>query len=610
MESKKNLNQPEDMYNNFDAPEYLKPEAKEPVSVNSQGPNPQINGSEILPPAHIIENKPKTRPKLNFNFKKIVVISIPAFLGALLLGVLIYSFAFVGDFYWLRDLAGRGIAKDPSVAVSNSFKKMADLKSYESSSSSTFSATVLDQEFAIKFSSQDKIDNKNELASSELKLKELSFPETDDMPPFVNNLNGATGELELITTKDQIYFKTPSFNDKWYLFDPASLSVPTGAFKNKEVPQGFQSVAGIMTTQQDFQLNTFESMAKSLKSAKREKDDPINKLPAYHFKYEIDLLKELKENEQFKDMPAFQVTILESFISKYVTFSSDVWISKKDFTVLKQETNFDIKANGEDFGQEGIYKLKMNSSILYNNLDQEIKITKPEDATKFDEAAITELYAVFLAKTPEEAQLILNNFKREQDMKTIREALEKYREKNNSYPIETDDSKDGNFMNTLFTGGFLKVYPKDPLHPDYYYQYVSTDGQIYSLTVAMQTPSGDLIVDFGSSYEEPQVLTNGSSSWSQAQKNASSVTTALVTYNDDCLAYPTSATTVTALSGGGGELTGDSSCDPANQTYAGSLPENTADIRYVYTSNGDTFSLTVTQSSSNKTYTCTEDGCN
>lgn len=98
-----------------------------------------------------------------------------------------------------------------------------------------------------------------------------------------------------------------------------------------------------------------------------------------------------------------------------------------------------------------------------------------------------------------------------------------------------------------------------------------------------------------------------------AQSAAKSVTTALVSYNDDCDGYPTAAGDVAALSGGGGTLAGTASCDPASETYAGDLPEDSnanGNINYTYASGGTSFTLTVVQTTPARTYTCTENGCN
>lgn len=489
----------DDLTPQFDSPEHLESTSTQPSTSEIQTPPTtpsSVNNGEILPPTEHLDQVSKPKRKLNFTFKKISIIA--GIILVLIPGIGIASYsAYKGDTYWLRDLVGKGIPKDPTEAVKKSIEKMANLKSYESSTNSSFSATVLESDFSFKLTSEDKVNNSDELVGSVIKIKDFTFPEEDDMPPAVKDLNGASGEAEIIASKEQVYFKTPALNDKWYIIDPASLSVPTSAFKNQDFAKDFQAVAGASVQNDGFQTTSFEDMSKSIKSAQRLEDDSIGKSPAYHYKIEVDILKVLEENENFKDVPGFQLEVIKAFISKYITFNSEVWISKKDFSILKQATKFDIKADAKDFGQEGIYKFKMESTISYSNFDQNININKPEGAEAFDENTILELVALMQAETPQEAEMLKHNLKRDQDMQLVKGALEKYYEKNSAYPVATDDSADGTFLQELIENSYLEKQVKDPLHPEYYYLYVSEDGLTYSLTVAMETPDGDLIVDFG-----------------------------------------------------------------------------------------------------------------
>lgn len=91
-----------------------------------------------------------------------------------------------------------------------------------------------------------------------------------------------------------------------------------------------------------------------------------------------------------------------------------------------------------------------------------------------------------------------------QAMKSITEALERYFEKNNCYPSSDgqgtggwDTPGDGDFINALTTGGFLKRDFKDPKTNDYYgnyryYRYGAVDskGCFYVLGVVDMETTG------------------------------------------------------------------------------------------------------------------------
>jgi hypothetical protein len=84
---------------------------------------------------------------------------------------------------------------------------------------------------------------------------------------------------------------------------------------------------------------------------------------------------------------------------------------------------------------------------------------------------------------------ITNDQQRKADLASIKEALEKYKLDNGSYPVSstTDKTNDpsGVLMKTLVPK-YLATLPVDPADPQYYYGYKSADGATFELTCVIE----------------------------------------------------------------------------------------------------------------------------
>ncbi len=87
-----------------------------------------------------------------------------------------------------------------------------------------------------------------------------------------------------------------------------------------------------------------------------------------------------------------------------------------------------------------------------------------------------------------------NDSTRKADLKNIKDALKKYYQANQSYPVATTSQKtlDPSCVLTILVPNDLAKLPVDPLSPTYYYSYTS-DGKTFELTAVLEDktdPSG------------------------------------------------------------------------------------------------------------------------
>jgi hypothetical protein len=128
-----------------------------------------------------------------------------------------------------------------------------------------------------------------------------------------------------------------------------------------------------------------EQNAKIFKITKNLPEEKINGANSYHFQYSVDtneiknysiLSREVKEN---KPLSQSEKDELSKSFDQVTPLSGDIWIGKSDYFVYKitAKTQLSLGANIAE----------INSSLIFKNYNQPIKVEKPEKVFTFPELA-------------------------------------------------------------------------------------------------------------------------------------------------------------------------------------------------------------------------------
>ena len=397
-----------------------------------------------------------------------------------------------GDVYWIRDLLGFGLPKDPVKAVEKVSQNMSKVKSYKSDLGANLTLEADNEKITGSLTGSENTDKSKNESSLELSIKDLNLPEsssTDQLKPFLKDLK-EKGKVSLITTEKEVYFKTDFLEGKWHRID---LNTYLNPAKTSESEKGFSGMAAAAILGDTAGKTGFEEMGKYIKSAEKLKDEKIKRENVYHYLLKLDLVKAIDEDEEFKSIPDFQKEMVKTFVNKYIDIKMDFYVSKKNLLLSKQSVGLDIKVNMADFGSSGIFKFKFSLEGNFKDIDKPVSIEKPQDYTDFDQKTLKDLLGPAAGQglcegancTSLGSQEKIRDSRRKGDLRQIQTALEQYADDNNgNYPAITDDSKDGVFLQVL-TPNYLAKTPVDPSHPTYYYKYVS-DGKTYTLTCILE----------------------------------------------------------------------------------------------------------------------------
>ena len=439
-------------------------------------PSPGL-GPEKHPESQIIHRAPKPKIHLWLYLASSIFVLLLA-----IAGISLYK----GDIYWIRDLLGFGLPKDPIKAIEKVNQNMSKVKTYKNSIDAKLNFSLDQDKLSGTLTGNGETDKANGGSKLNLKIKDVAIPETllggtkIDTKTIEKSL-----DFSIVTTKNEIYFKTPLLDDKWHKVNLTNLIAPDklSNVNENEASKGVPQLLSAVIYSEGVEKTGIEEFSKYVKSAQKLNDEKVNEEGAYHYSYEMDLIKTLEEDENFKKMPDFQKEVLKNFLSKYITLKADAWVSKKNLLFAKEKVSLDVKINGEDFGGSGILKFNVELSEEYKDIDKSVSIEKPKDAIDFDVNKF--IGSFYQGGIPGGSSASINDARRKADLKQIQAALEMYAEDNKgAYPALTDDSRDGSFL-AILQPKYLSKVPIDPAHPNYYYKYES-DGKKHKLTCVLE----------------------------------------------------------------------------------------------------------------------------
>ena len=369
--------------------------------------------------------------------KKIVIATVGLLVA---LGVSFGGISFVkGDMYWARDLAGFGVPKNPKSAVEKAFRNLDSQKS--SSQKITGEVEVSgDSTAPISLSAQisGDEDRANSKSQANIKIK-MADQET---------------EMDVIVDGDKVFAKSSQLfgSGEW--------------ISNEEEIKGIGSKLGVggglVSGDLSGKLQTNRSSAlKYIKSVKKAGEEKVAGVPSYHYVSEIDLGSLLDESVG-NGGGVLSNPLVASFLDG-VSVKADFYVEKKRIILNKAVITFETKTE--------LINAKGTLAFAFSNFGADFNIKAPEVKTDDGQTQTQEQKRDAVRKT---------------DFAKIKEALAKYKEANGQYPVLTDDSKDGSFMKVLLDGKYISVVPLDPLHPQYYYKYVSADGTRFELTGVLE----------------------------------------------------------------------------------------------------------------------------
>jgi hypothetical protein len=391
--------------------------------------------------------------------------------------------AFKGDFYWIRDLVGMGIPSDPQKAIKRAESNTAKLESYKTNLEMGISGNIEETEFKVSTNIDISEKPKDKKAQIKLNSINLDIPKEMTAGTDIGEINSAMAGVEAISDNNTVYVKVPSVNESWYEIDQSSIEgiqelnnfIPAAFSKETENKENPLTAAVVYAaTSGEEKSNIYNYLTK----IKKVKDEKVDGKSAYHYQAEIDIVKAMGGTA---GMPSEY----GEFVNKYLKSTVDIWVTKKEMVFAKMSLSFNIDMDLSDFGATGKMKFSINLDMKMSDFNKDLTITIPTDAKKFDEKIFQDMIE---GKSVDVADS--RNVQRKSDMELLKTALEAYYADNNSYPITTADSKNGDFITELLDDKYLASAIKDPSHPNYYYSYTSTDGKSYTLTYVEETDSG------------------------------------------------------------------------------------------------------------------------
>ncbi|NTU69678.1 hypothetical protein HGB13_02545 [bacterium] len=456
----------------------------------------QVNPSQPMQPANAVQDPfaqtnqpqvplmPDTNVHMGGTGKKFLnwKIAVAGVVGAIVLiigGVSLVK----GDFYWMRDILGMGIPSDAKKAISKASSNMDKLDNLKES---------LNLELTGNFDNKDMkmamdLDASVKKDTAHIKFNSLSVDIPKDVSGAVDvsKINESMAGLEVISDDGTGYIKIPSLNDSWYKVDQSSLENFQDI--NNLVPAVFsqetdEKSTNPLTAAVAYAVESTETQSELtnyVKNIKKVKDEKIDGKSSYHYQGELDVAKAMESSGSASSSE------FSSFADKYLKTKVDIYITKKEILFSKMSITLDFNMDLSEFGGTGSITVGMKMDAKMKDYNKGVSIDIPTDAKKFDEKMFEDIMGGKTVDTTDS-----RNTQRESDAKIVESALEAYYADNNSYPVITADSKNGEFLKELVDGKYLASPVKDPSHPTYYYSYTSTDGKGYTLTYVEENDTG------------------------------------------------------------------------------------------------------------------------
>ncbi len=408
-----------------------------------------------------------------------------------------------GDLYWVRDMLGMGLPNNPIKALEKAEQKTNNLNSYKTDSTMDINASLLGDELNLSMIMSGEQDNVNKNFKQNIEIKEIVLPKSimgmelpKEVDSTISDIKSKTGRIELSSfeANKEIYLKIDGIDDTWYkiegfpgLENLSNLSVLSSNDKKIENP-----ILGSVMYSQDLGAKVNNEISSIIKDAKKLKDETLENERVYRYTANIDIAK-LMDGVGSSEL---EITEIEKYLKKT---TMDIWIAKKNLVITKIDLNLNLDMTSELQGT-GEFNIEIKASQDIKDYNLPVSIEKPTDSKTLDEDALAKMFEIPLdIDDISKDDFTLRNTQRETDIKTIQTALEEYFAKNNKYPVISDDSKDGSFLDDL-KGEFLVKVPIDPNNPKYYYSYSSLDGSNYTITYINEKTDGTIEIKTAKSY--------------------------------------------------------------------------------------------------------------
>lgn len=297
-------------------------------------------------------------------------------------------------------------------------------------------------------------------------------------------------QSRFILNGTEYYYQVPS-NIKlltgslpWFDALPADIA---GKYVRADIPSGTNiNITGFNEIKVEVLDN--EELTKTVRAlsalTKRVSIERINGDVASHWQIvaNMDNLSVLVDNGLFSQAD-FEET--KQFVDLNITL--DLWIRNGDYAILK--TTSEVKFAIKQPNPENIPTFEVNFSgeqSVNPNIDSNTKIELPTKDQIIDEESLLfntdpdQLTGVITDSALTDAQL--RDRQRVSDLSSVSTALNSYYEMHDAVPVTTSVIKIGEVSEL---DDFLFQKPTDPLE-QYYYGYVSPDGQSYTLTAVIE----------------------------------------------------------------------------------------------------------------------------
>ena len=343
-------------------------------------------------------------------------------------------------------------------------------------------------------------------------------------------LNELSIEELASTEKSQI----ERFKNQWFYVDSEEIKNEIKELGASE--EEFSEYSGL-TEEQQITIKNLYNESKFFELGEKLGEETINGVETLHFKtninknnsrnFFIELFKiiieqqtmdEKTKKEIFESIEDGEISdFLDQLLDNIEIIESEIWIGKENRLAYK--VYYKLIINLEEAFNFSYYELSERSGrqtgaeidfkIDYSEYNKPISILEPEDSKSFIQSIKNEQEMWSLCtgqsiyKSPSyiydsdfainDSQIKIRDFRRRGDLSIISITLRHYFEKKGAFPIFTkpvhlNDSKN-KFVTELSNINreyFKESLPKDPLDPEFYYGFSSSDGHSYILTARME----------------------------------------------------------------------------------------------------------------------------
>ena len=273
----------------------------------------------------------------------------------------------------------------------------------------------------------------------------------------------------LALTGDELSFDILGDGANYFVKIPPELSTLPSAGKYIK----FES-SQVNTSLSKWQTATLQDkLEKAIKSSERLKNENIEGVSSYHYRFVLDKNK---------------LTEIDSSLTSETISDNpkvDVFISKKKHLINKISTKLTISGQEIATGTSG----EIQFNLIMSDYNKTVTVTKPLDE-EIAEGGLENLIGGGTGLPAEQPQ-VTPDAQRKTDLAKIKDALTKYYNDKNKYPVAAEIDHTNNKQGVLYKAlvpTYFSVLPVDPKDPTWWYGYQS-DGTTYKLWSLLENKS-------------------------------------------------------------------------------------------------------------------------